>query len=1226
MKKFTKLLLAGALVFSAGSAAVIGLVSLNGKEATPVCATVVVQNLEVGGYSFAYVDRDLHSTDFDPTDYSWDYYSSGKLVIKDYTGPEILISCDLDSRADLFVDVSGECVISASNESSKGIHFVNNGLGYMYGTIEFIDERSSLTIDGGNYGVQSSCSNTTGVTSLLIQGHGYGAQTQNKLIINGANYGIQSERLIISENVDVYINAIKTGISAGTIRSKELSDGEWYPIANICMTDSTSSLTVIAKEERAFYMCYDPQHTAFNECGFLAVKYDDAHIFLSNDQKVFHVANENKYLEGFLQFTDLSGNIRASRNSTINVNVGETKELGFNNISLPSQLTGYTVERTLDYKKKGETESIYNVSNQLTTNLSYNVSPTDVDFYSYKETLKLKKNGDTYAQTSGTLTISPITIHAISTDISGLKFVSNANPDFKVRTGETFKFQVEIEEYYKADHVSLYADGNLIGEINGTYSTTTFTIENVRKDLVIYSDKSLDYSTTYKVYAGYALVDQGIITKGTYYTLPTLTVAQGLNNFAYWKVGNRTNHYSAGQQITFTEAERGEIRIEAHYENSYNLTIVDGHFYSDSACTQEIARAQHNTTVYFKFDSELDVIVDGKTLYSYDIECESSGVIAYDMGGYWEMDVPANDVLITPIYKYVVNEVTAENVAVPVAGEPLIENAIKAPEDANYLIQDSSKLCYKRIDSSTRTLVNTYDINNPYIFENDATYEFEFQFRIPSSANYLLHPDGYLRDSGCQITIDGLNDSDYEIVSANFTNSYKEYYKVILRMTAVNQYAVNVTSGTASINGKTVSLAPAGATVLLSANVAPTGKAFDKWEVTGVSVDEASLNGSKLSFEMPSNAVSATATYKDVSYFAVSFNANGGTGTIDDDISYGEFVLPMCTFTAPEHKHFKAWDVNGTEYAELANIIVTANIEVKAIWAADEHTISFNANGGTGTMSSVTKDYGSSYTLPENGFTSPAHKHFVGWALSASGSVITGSSIEITGDVELFAIWATDTHTITFACTGGATGTMDPVVKEYNDTYVLPTPTFVANDGKEFKYWTIDGVKVTESSITITGDVTLTAVYGDITVDPVVLNSITLSGTYPTTFEVGDTFSYEGLVVTAHYSDSTSAVVTGFTVSSPDMSTAGSKTVTVSYTEGGVTKTATYQITVNEKSVTPPIDPETPEQPSKGLPAGAVVGIVIGSVLVASIGGFALVWFVIKKKTWADFVALFKKK
>ena len=68
-------------------------------------------------------------------------------------------------------------------------------------------------------------------------------------------------------------------------------------------------------------------------------------------------------------------------------------------------------------------------------------------------------------------------------------------------------------------------------------------------------------------------------------------------------------------------------------------------------------------------------------------------------------------------------------------------------------------------------------------------------------------------------------------------------------------------------------------------------------------------------------------------------------------------------------------------------------------------------------------------------------------------------------------------------------------------------------------------------------------------------------------------------------------------------------------------KNVTFTATYADEAV-----PE-PETPSKGgLSGGAIAGIVIGSVLVAGIGGFALVWFVIKKKTWADFLALFKKK
>ena len=61
----------------------------------------------------------------------------------------------------------------------------------------------------------------------------------------------------------------------------------------------------------------------------------------------------------------------------------------------------------------------------------------------------------------------------------------------------------------------------------------------------------------------------------------------------------------------------------------------------------------------------------------------------------------------------------------------------------------------------------------------------------------------------------------------------------------------------------------------------------------------------------------------------------------------------------------------------------------------------------------------------------------------------------------------------------------------------------------------------------------------------------------------------------------------------------------------------------------PAHDPDTPDDPNEdkdGLGAGAIVGIVIGSVAVVGIGGFALFWFVIKKKSFADLVAVFKKK
>ncbi len=61
-----------------------------------------------------------------------------------------------------------------------------------------------------------------------------------------------------------------------------------------------------------------------------------------------------------------------------------------------------------------------------------------------------------------------------------------------------------------------------------------------------------------------------------------------------------------------------------------------------------------------------------------------------------------------------------------------------------------------------------------------------------------------------------------------------------------------------------------------------------------------------------------------------------------------------------------------------------------------------------------------------------------------------------------------------------------------------------------------------------------------------------------------------------------------------------------------------------------PDNPSEVKPSSKGLTGGQVAGIVIGTLLFAGIGGFAIFWFAVKKKTFADLTmaikGLFKKK
>ena len=112
---------------------------------------------------------------------------------------------------------------------------------------------------------------------------------------------------------------------------------------------------------------------------------------------------------------------------------------------------------------------------------------------------------------------------------------------------------------------------------------------------------------------------------------------------------------------------------------------------------------------------------------------------------------------------------------------------------------------------------------------------------------------------------------------------------------------------------------------------------------------------------------------------------------------------------------------------------------------------------------------------------------------------------------------------------------------------------------------------------------------------PKTLSSISISG-YTTSFTVGDTFAFGG-TVTAHFSNgSTSNVTASSTFSGYNMSVAGTYTVTVSYTYGGTTKTATYQLVVSSTSsvtgsVTYEVASKTSATVSSGTaPAGTSIG------------------------------------
>ena len=146
-------------------------------------------------------------------------------------------------------------------------------------------------------------------------------------------------------------------------------------------------------------------------------------------------------------------------------------------------------------------------------------------------------------------------------------------------------------------------------------------------------------------------------------------------------------------------------------------------------------------------------------------------------------------------------------------------------------------------------------------------------------------------------------------------------------------------------------------------------------------------------------------------YITISFDPNGGTGTMKPmRVKAGVgYTLPECTFTPPEGKEFAGWlAVNGNVYPAGHDVFSTYDQSLKATWKdkeATEVTISFDPNGGTGTMQPMKVKSGEEFELPECTFTPPEGKEFAGW-LAENGSVYPAGDIAFsTTDSVLKATW-----------------------------------------------------------------------------------------------------------------------------------------------------------------------------------------------------------------------------
>lgn len=161
-----------------------------------------------------------------------------------------------------------------------------------------------------------------------------------------------------------------------------------------------------------------------------------------------------------------------------------------------------------------------------------------------------------------------------------------------------------------------------------------------------------------------------------------------------------------------------------------------------------------------------------------------------------------------------------------------------------------------------------------------------------------------------------------------------------------------------------------------------------------------------------------TVTLRDNALHTFTFNATGA-GTTED----GAYALTVGDVETGDSTYdFRSLTLNSDASKYIGEVTLsvtmrnadgrTYTLNLRFRLPEVQYTVSFDANGGTGTMDTLTCTTGTAFTLPKNDFAREGYD-FLGWALTADGDVIYADQAEITEDliaekgqnVTLYAVW-----------------------------------------------------------------------------------------------------------------------------------------------------------------------------------------------------------------------------
>lgn len=159
-------------------------------------------------------------------------------------------------------------------------------------------------------------------------------------------------------------------------------------------------------------------------------------------------------------------------------------------------------------------------------------------------------------------------------------------------------------------------------------------------------------------------------------------------------------------------------------------------------------------------------------------------------------------------------------------------------------------------------------------------------------------------------------------------------------------------------------------------------------------------------------SVSASYTIPALTSYAVTYNANGGSGAPGNQTKYyGANLTLSSTKPTKEGHSFLGWattsSATSAAYAAGATYTSNAALSLYAVWKANTYTVTYDANGGSGAPASQTKTYGATLTLSAT-VPTRTNYNFLGWGISAastSAAYTAGGSYTENASITLYAVW-----------------------------------------------------------------------------------------------------------------------------------------------------------------------------------------------------------------------------